>query len=299
MRFLLLFTLILVSGCMEAHRSGEPRCRRPLRRKPCRPGLNVFSGFMDGVSSNSSGLTSPDPISSRGDLEFWIDGPDRLAIRISKLGDTYLWLGMNSREAWVFDLTQQPTRLLRDQIDRLQEPGLENGPWLTILEMVQLMKIGLGAVSPPPVEDLVSSEMRGDSIAQYDWRVDSPSGNGTRRQLRLSVNTLDWRPLDVEIRDTDEKRGLRLDTPSSKTKRIRVPGLSSLGWPVISRVMDVRPLETPETSAKFAFEEIVASLEGQPIERIFDLKILRDAIGPEIEGSILELSGEESASISR
>ena len=51
------------------------------------------------------------------------------------------------------------------------------------------------------------------------------------------------------------------------------------------------------TSAKFAFEGIVASLDDQPIERIFDVGILRNAFQPEFEGSILEMSGEDSAAV--
>ncbi len=300
MRCLLLFTVILISGCMESHRSGSrsggspaPSTQAMEARAERLQRLHGW-GVVELRWADESGSHF-----EQGDLEFWIDGPDRLAARVSKLGDTYLWLGMNDQKAWVFDLSQQPTRLLIDSIDRLRNARLEDGSWLTILEMIQLMKVGLGAVPPPPSEDLISAEMTGDSIGTYVWRVASPETDGAQRQLHITVNTIDWRPLRVEIRDTAGSRGLILKSPSAKTKRIEVPDLSSLAWPVVSRVMDVQPLESPETSIKFAFEGIMASLEDQPIERIFDVAILRDALKPEIEGSILEMSGEESASSSR
>ncbi|MBG82927.1 MAG: hypothetical protein CMJ40_00100 [Phycisphaerae bacterium] len=298
MRAFLLFTVILISGCMESHRSEErsggvaaPSTDAMAARAERLQRLHGW-GVIELRWTDDAGEHL-----EQGDLEFWIDGPDRLAVRISKLGDTYIWLGMNTQEAWVFDLSRQPTRLLRESIERLQKSGLDDDPWLTILEMIQLMKVGLGAVPPPPSEDLVSARMSGDTMATYDWRVAAPDSRSSKRSLRMTVNTIDWQPLAAEIRDIDGSRGLILSSPSAKTKRIEIPDVSSLAWPIVSRVIDVQPLEDPGTVAKFAFEGITATLQGQPIDRIFDVDILRTAFRPEFEGSILEMSGEESASV--
>lgn len=297
MRALLLLTAILISGCMESQRSvrssgsGPAPSTKDLKDRA--ESLQKLHGWgvveLRWVDDSGSHF-------EQGDLEFWIDGPDHLAVRISKLGDTYLWLGMNDQKAWVFDLSQKPTRLLVDSLGRLQKAGLEEGSWLAILEMIQLMKIGLGAVPPPPTEDLLSSEMMDDSIATYIWRLDRSKSTSKSSRLQMKVNTSTWQPLVVEIRDSDGTGGLVLKSPSRKTKRIEIPDRSSLAWPVISRVLEVQDLDDPGTIAKFAFEGITASLDGEPIERIFDVNILRDAFKPEVQGSILEMSSEDSNS---
>ena len=59
----------------------------------------------------------------QGDMDFWMDGPDRLAVRISKLGDSYFWMGTDGTDAWIFDLFERPRRLMVDSMAKVRAAG--------------------------------------------------------------------------------------------------------------------------------------------------------------------------------
>jgi len=76
-------------------------------------------------------------------------------------------------------------------------------------------------------------------------------------------------------------------TRSSRTKRVVVPGRASLGCPVVSAVIEVRDHLAIDSVARFAFEGITTDLADQPLQRLFDLEILKTSLRPEIEGPLM------------
>jgi len=69
----------------------------------------------------------------QGDLNALLDGDSRASLRITKFGDVMMWIGMMPSQAWVFDLTAEPTTLT------IGEPGdAEGQPFLppSVLRLV-------------------------------------------------------------------------------------------------------------------------------------------------------------------
>lgn len=231
----------------------------------------------------------------QGDLEFWIDGPDRLAVRISKLGDPYFWIGTDGTQAWIFDLSQQPRRLLVDPMAKIRAAGRQRGTWLSIMDTVRMMRAGLGTL-PPPREKAVLDLHRGEGTT---WWLTARAGPNDERRLRLHVDSNTWRPLHLELLNANGTRGITLGTRSSRTKRIKIPNRSSLAWPIVSAVMEVRDDTAADTFARFAFEGFGADLSEEPLERVFDLDTLRAALRPDVEGPLLDTRPGDDLSTER
>lgn len=47
----------------------------------------------------------------QGDLQGWIDGQERVSLRLTKFGDVGAWLGWSRDMAWMFDLLSDPSTL--------------------------------------------------------------------------------------------------------------------------------------------------------------------------------------------
>ncbi|MDG2423716.1 MAG: hypothetical protein P8M22_07045 [Phycisphaerales bacterium] len=228
----------------------------------------------------------------QGDLEFWIDGNERLAVRISKLGDTYFWIGTDGVEAWVFDLSDRPRRLLSGSMQAIQESAVHEGSWLSILDMIRMMRAGLGALPPPAREDVLSLGPGEDGALLLLFRDNTDSNRRVR--MELSPNT--WRPTQLSLLNSNGTSLITAGTRSSRTKRVVIPGRSSLASPIISAVLEVRDEAAVDTLARFAFEGMTTDLSDQPLNRIFDMDILRKSLRPEVEGPLLELENPEDDS---
>ncbi|MEE2906297.1 MAG: hypothetical protein VX527_00545 [Planctomycetota bacterium] len=231
----------------------------------------------------------------QGDLEFWMEGSDRLAVRISKLGDPYFWIGTDGTDAWIFDLSERPRRLMVDSMAKVRAVGQTGGPWLSILDTVRMMRTGLGASPPPSLEDVSSLESADNST----WRLTFRDGADQARRVRLHVDSDTWRPLQLELFNTNGTKGITVGSRSSRTKRVEIPNRSSLGSPIVSAIMDVRDDTATDTLARFAFEGLTTDLSAEPVERLFDLDTLRASLRPEVEGPLLESRPVDDLSTTR
>ncbi|MCH2132367.1 MAG: hypothetical protein MK116_01330 [Phycisphaerales bacterium] len=213
----------------------------------------------------------------QGDMEFWIDGPDRLAMRISKLGEPYFWIGTDGRMAWVFDLSGRPRRLAVDSMDRVRRA--QSAGETSVLDTTRMLRAGLGMVPPPPASEVTSLRRGEDGTWWLETRLDTDD----ERRLRLHVASETWQPLRVELVNANGTRGRVVSSRARRLKRIEIPGRSSLGSPIVSGVMDIRDLPESGNSARFSFEGLSTDMADQPMDRVFDLEILKQALRPEIE----------------
>lgn len=231
----------------------------------------------------------------QGDMDFWMDGPDRLAVRISKLGDSYFWMGTDGTDAWIFDLSERPRRLMVDSMAKVRAAGQQVGPWLSIMDTVRMMRAGLGSLPPPPQEDVLTLETGDNST----WWLTFHDVADEARRVRLHVDSDTWRPLQLELFNANGTRGITVGSRSSRTKRVDIPNRSSLASPIVSAVMDVRDETAADTLARFVFEGLTTDLSEEPLERLFDLDTLRESLRPEFEGPLLESRRGDDLSTTR
>ena len=218
----------------------------------------------------------------QGDLEFWMEGSDRWAVLISKLGDPYFWIGTDGTQAWVFDLSERPHRLLSDSMDKVRAASQEDDQWLSILDTIQMMRAGLGMLRP--ADGQASEVSRGN---EGTWWLSIRAGAHDDRQLRMQLDPDTWRPLQVELLQPDGTRAISLQSRTSRTKRVDIPGRSSLGSPIVSAVMEVRDAGPGGTLARFAFEGLRTDLSTEPVQTIFNLDTMRSGLRPKLEGPLV------------
>jgi hypothetical protein len=215
----------------------------------------------------------------QGDLEFWIDGPDRLSVRVSKLGDPYFWLGTDGKQAWVFDLSGSPTRLLTGRVDELEALKPQDGEMIGILETLHMLRLGLGCIPP-------DTGVRGLST-RSDGQVLFTTASARGGTIEETINPDTWRPTQVRWRAAQGERGLTLVTQSRRTLRVRIPERASIASPIVSSVLEVRHVPDSGQSARFAFEGLSTDMSGQPLDRVFDVGQLKAALGPEVEEPLI------------
>ncbi len=302
MRCLLMIVTILLQGCHSTS---------PVGKTDVRPGAGqsqmietVLAGLSDRADLMKTlhgwgviELQWQDEAGAhfeQGDLEFWLDGQDRLAVRVSKLGDTYFWIGTDGQDAWVFDLSERPKRLLVSSMKSILENGSANDSWISIMDMIQMMQAGLGALPPPSSSDVLSLTATDEEAWVLVCR--DPADADRQIQFRLDPDT--WRPLEVSLINNEGVVLLQAGTRSARTRRLEIPGRPSVACPIVSAVIEVRDRTAEDGLARFAFEGLTSDLSDQPMERLFDLKALKAGLRPEIEGSLVPTGSQDHDSSS-
>ncbi|MCH2153399.1 MAG: hypothetical protein MK089_08690 [Phycisphaerales bacterium] len=219
----------------------------------------------------------------QGDVEFWLDGPSRRAMRISKLGDPYFWIGTDGVKLWLFDLSSRPTQLLIDELSVLQNAEAVGFGVASVAELMRILPLGLGTI-PPETGDVLGCQSTGDG----EWLLQfQPRGAKVERES-VTLDSDTWRPVQVSLLNANGTAGLVLNTPSPRKVRVDIPGQSSLGSPLVSAILEISILGDSRAEAKFALENLSTDMSEQPLDRLFELNVLRQALQPEREGSLLE-----------
>lgn len=205
----------------------------------------------------------------QGDAELWIDQPSRTALRVDKLGEVFIWLGSNEAQWWLFDLTARPRTLYVDDLDSTlaaQRIDVASMHPLTLLDLigittVQAIESEMLRVDPDQPAVLVEATGRGGRV---ELRFDR-SGS-----ILLGVTALgpDGEPLAVS----------RLRDPAS----VRQPGTNPLNWPKLATTIDIEVVGRDGSLRLALGSNLDGALDGQPIDRIFDLPTLQRALKPEV-----------------
>jgi hypothetical protein len=218
----------------------------------------------------------------QGDVEFWLDGQKRRAMLVSKLGDPYFWIGTDGVKVWIFDLSTKPRQLLVDSLEAIQAVETVDSGVASVAELMRILPLGLGTI-PPEEAEIVGCRSSGDG----NWILELRSDDRTIDREIFTINSDTWRPSRVALLNDNGTAVMDLTSPSRRLIRVDIPNRSSLGSPLVSAILDIAITGEAQAKAKFAFQRLSTDMSEQPLDRVFDLDILRQALQPEVQGSLL------------
>ena len=178
----------------------------------------------------------------------------------------------------MFDLSQRPRVLYLGEIDHFTSAQAATTS-IPVEEMLTVLPRLIGMIPPPADSSLVTCQ---PGPAGLVW-LDVPSA-GTRTLLTEGS----WQPRRIEIAGRDGGTGLLLNSPSSRLVRVEIPGTSTLNWPQVAAVMDAKAVSEATGRAKFAFDRMSTDMEGEPLERVFDVATLQQALRPEVVRPLID-----------
>ena len=218
----------------------------------------------------------------QGDVEFWLDGQQRRSMRISKLGEPYFWIGTDGDTAWVFDLSSSPRQLLVDRLATIEASEAEEAGIASISQIMRILPLGIGTLPPSDMEEIFCREA-GDG----DWWLEFRTAGSKMARETLTIDSNTWRPTRVSLLNANGTAGMVLRTPSNRMLRVDIPDRSSLGSPLVSAILEIEIKGDSSARAKFALEKLSTDMSEQPLDRLFDLAVLRQALQPEVEGPLV------------
>ncbi|MDP7030169.1 MAG: hypothetical protein QF733_08110 [Phycisphaerales bacterium] len=155
----------------------------------------------------------------QGDLDAILDGDARSSLRVTKFGDVMMWIGVTPDQAWVFDMTSDPTTLT------VGVPGAAEGQPMLPPSVLRLVL----ALDPWPSGTIRTVDDSGNVVLEGQV-----SGGSFR--ARLDAGTL--RPIDVRFHRDDV--GTVTGTHRWTTGEVRIAPRVR----VLARVVDVSAGDT-------------------------------------------------------
>jgi hypothetical protein len=186
----------------------------------------------------------------QGDLDFWKQG-NSVSMWISKLGDPIVWLGGNADAYWFFDLTSDET-------------SLSIGGDSSLFSDIQISLILLG------LESLPAGEM---SIDNGIITLQDESGRTWTASFEPTTN----RPLEIHV-DRGNGRSSALHRTGI---RVEIAHTLDLFWPSTGGLIDLEDSHET-TKIKIAFSSLSTIVDEEPMDRVFDLDVLRGALKPTV-----------------
>ncbi|MHC4217163.1 MAG: LolA-like protein [Planctomycetota bacterium] len=204
-----------------------------------------------------------------GNLDLWVEPPDRTAIFISKGGERIMWLGSNGPAAWLFDFRNDQVVL------HLAQPA-EGGTGGLPFDPVQL--VGLCGLTPlPGTGTMEGHDKSRDAYAVVGEAPGSPMRVWLDRGTRL--------PVRVEILDPDGTAALYSELKLRRYDRIVAVGGTPGAGPMIPTLIDVHGIDGG-AHAKLS----IYSPTDDPREieaHFFDLDWLKQSFPPHrVEGMV-------------
>ena len=224
----------------------------------------------------------------QGDLDFFLEQPNRTAFRISKLGEIYFWVGSGDQCIWFFDLSADPRRLTVDSIAAewaAEEEGAAFRP-LSVLDLMALSRLPeIGSDRDAPT---VYYDDQRDA-----WRVTVEGQGGP---VRLFFDRATRQPIRAE--GLDENGRPMMQSVIGRFRPVDQPTGRAGGVirPLMPTLVDIEPMDERVGSMqiKIALGSPTADVDRSVLDRIFDLERLVGSLRPElIEGEpvCLELIG--------
>ena len=221
----------------------------------------------------------------QGNMEFWIRMPWHTALRVTKVGDTYLWLGSDEEHYWLFDLFSDVETL---HVGRHDQPklGAESGR-------------SAFDVQPPALLDLlgltpIESPMNAEGDAAYDaehkaWVVESP-GKGGLMRIYFDVQT----KLPKRIESLSAKDEVKLHSTLSRYASVTMQDMAPIAFPkiaewvnIVSVPEDDSDAAQPQGDVTIAINEAEGYADPEQLGRVFDLQRLIKSLEPaRIEGEL-------------
>jgi hypothetical protein len=201
-----------------------------------------------------------------GQIELWIEPPDRTAIYVFKGGERIMWLGSNGPLAWLFDFRGKDTVLHVTRSGDDATSGLPFNP---------ARLFGVAGLGPLPPEGTVEGFDEGrDAYVVLADPADGPQ--------RLFVDRRSLLPVRVEILDADGTVLLFGELALRRYQRVEVIGAPGTG-PLIPTLIDIHGI-SGDAHAKLSLYEPTSD-ETVMEPDYFDLDWLMNAYPPQrVEG---------------
>jgi len=93
---------------------------------------------------------------------------------------------------------------------------------------------------------------------------------------------LDWPAFRTFV--LTEDRIMKVDDDPTRRRTVRIPDRSIDSWPRLAGSITMRVLEGSQQQeiirSQMAFDELRVDVDGEPMDRVFDLDVLREALQP-------------------
>jgi hypothetical protein len=197
-----------------------------------------------------------------------LDG-DKLALSVTKLGETYFWFGADETDYWVFDLTTDDRRTLyRGRLDLASPEKAAAG--LPVLPSDWLHLAGLRSIDAPPAACRATRDADG-AIA-----LEVPRGSAA--SWRFEFTGAEAPPSRIDLLDADRRPILTSTLDGYRSVIITGEGSGYPKMPSRIRLEHV-PSES-SVNVVIDGDPIDGRRVGKPKARVFDLEFLTDALGP-------------------
>lgn len=201
-----------------------------------------------------------------GDVDLWMELPDRTAMNIEKFGERFLWIGSDGSSAWMFDFRDNPTSLHVAPAAEAAWVAAEGEPPIkpsAILALWGLRPLPAAGSHDPPV---------GYDRGLDAWIVTAPDPGGP---VRLYLDRSTTLPIRAEILDAAGRVLLLGRLKLSRYERVSITGEAAGSGPRFPTLSD---LEGEDVQIKLS----LPSPADDGVEaRFFDLDWLRSAFKPE------------------
>ena len=184
----------------------------------------------------------------QGELDFWKQG-NSVSLRVTKLGELLAWFGGEGKDFWFFDLMED-------------EPTLRIGGKQGMFNDIDVALVLLGLVPVPECNATVK-----DGVFR--------SIDKTSRTWSATYSIEDNRPLHISMRSGKHKA----EATHIEGIRVEIDNLHELHWPITGGNIDIRDNQG-NTEIKIVFSSLSTIVEDEPMERVFDLEFLKNALKP-------------------
>lgn len=215
----------------------------------------------------------------QADIDLYVDLPGRTALRVSKLGTVYLWVGSNGPRYWLFDFLGDERVAYVGRFADGSSMGSESG----VIAVGPMALLDLFALTPLPV--LPNDEQ--DSAVTYDaehdaWRVEAMGAGGP---IAIYFDRVSQSPVRVECMDGAGGVAYYSRIYKDRYLSVPMPGISAATPPRMPGLVDVYALdETGEVTGwlKLALDAPTGHVDEGPMNRVFDLETLMRALRPDV-----------------
>jgi len=194
----------------------------------------------------------------QGELDVWIALPRRTALRVSKLGHVFMWIGSDDRQTWLFDFRDGVTTLHLVEGSQVADKGA--------IPFEPTLLLELGGLTPLPA---AGGEVR--YVRDHDaWEVRAPD----RPVLFLDRQSL--LPVRAELLDEDGRVLLYSAMKLTRYERVDLAGVSPLGGPMFPTLVNIKG-----TDGRFEVQVSARRPNDSGVEaKYFDLGWLKGRFKP-------------------
>ncbi len=223
----------------------------------------------------------------QGDLQLWMMLPHHSALRVSKLGDVLLWIGSDEQQYWLFDCLNDEKVLYLESHDYDFSSDEGDQPIMlpphVIIDLMGLGELPIEVANKDNQDSPVGQASRLSlPLIEYDADNDAwlltlaPDEHQLQQQISFSRQT----GLLQRVVLLDQEQQPIVESSPRRYDRVEQERSLSVNWPLLPTLIDIKQPDG-KYQVKLAFDSPSGIMHDQPLDRIFDLGRLIDALRPD------------------